>query len=142
MFLDPGELTRLVGAGGIETLLAYDPRARLARDEGVPCCACGALMETRAVGDGSREVLVDLCAHCHGVWLDPRELGDLRALDPGPLADRVRAARTLAIQETMQDRSFVVGVFLAIVLLAGFGAVGGGRFGRGRSGGGGASGKL
>src|SRR5215471_4502569 len=31
-----------------------------------PCCAAETLQETRA----NRNVLIDLCSQCHGVWLD------------------------------------------------------------------------
>lgn len=72
LWCEANELARLVGT-------ADDlPRTDTLRLDGLraPCPACD-VSTTRRFYSHSRQVLVDRCPDCRGIWLDDNELGDI-----------------------------------------------------------------
>lgn len=59
--------------------LAADERAALKQLHHMHCPKCGMTLETHAF----REVQVDKCHHCGGVWLDDGELDRLAGKEAG-----------------------------------------------------------
>jgi Zn-finger nucleic acid-binding protein len=73
IFLDAGELKKLIKDKKLSDYLTKEIGTQSKSQ--LVCPRCGGLMDIEKADD----IEVDVCISCHGVWLDPRELEDLKA---------------------------------------------------------------
>jgi Zn-finger nucleic acid-binding protein len=72
IYLDSGELKKMIKDKKLSDYLTKDIGTKTKSK--LVCPRCGGLMDTEYADD----IEVDVCLTCHGVWLDPGELEDLK----------------------------------------------------------------
>jgi Mlc titration factor MtfA (ptsG expression regulator)/Zn-finger nucleic acid-binding protein len=96
MWLDRGELERIQETvehdhsgelGDIAQIASAYEMARQKAGAGIPCPRCQRAMASKEYGYCS-QILIDLCPHCEGVWLDR---GEIQALERFFERERTRA---------------------------------------------------